>query len=203
MQTSPAPSRSATTEYLAFHAGRLIARGSAAELAAALQAFPCQEGVAPLVFDAISGEQLELPLDALPCPVEPAKPGRPKLGVVAREVTLLPRDWDWLNQQPGGASVTLRRLVLQARRSNIQADRRRQAEISCYRFMSALAGNEPGFEEAARALFAGQADAFERWSQAWPNDVRQHALHLAAPAFATEAAANAAPDPTPFDGTPQ
>ncbi|HLJ45368.1 MAG TPA: DUF2239 family protein [Bryobacteraceae bacterium] len=113
----------------------------------------------------------------------PRRPGRPKLGVVAREVTLLPRHWDWLNSQPGGASVALRKLVEEARRVNAPADRRRQAQESAYRFMSTMAGNEPGFEEAIRALFAGKKDRFEEFIDAWPVDVRDHAKKVAAGAF--------------------
>jgi uncharacterized protein len=89
-------------------------------------------------------------------------PGRPKLGVVAREVTLLPRHWEWLATQPGGASVALRKLVEQARRTNQDKDRHRLAQEAAYRFMSTMAGNEPGFEEAARALFRGDQESFGR-----------------------------------------
>jgi uncharacterized protein len=109
--------------------------------------------------------------------------GRPKLGVVAREVTLLPRHWDWLNSQPGGASVALRKLVEQARRVNESTDRVRQARESAYRFMSAVAGNEPGFEEATRALFAGNRARFDEQVKSWPVDVRDHAKKLAASGF--------------------
>jgi uncharacterized protein len=110
-------------------------------------------------------------------------PGRPKLGVVPREVTLLPRHWDWLGTQPGGASVALRKLVEQARKSNQSADRLRQAQEAAYRFMSAMAGNEIGFEEAARALFAGNRELFSKHVESWPIDVGNHARKLAAPAF--------------------
>jgi uncharacterized protein len=113
----------------------------------------------------------------------PRRPGRPKLGVVAREVTLLPRHWDWLNSQPGGASVALRKLVEQARRVNATRDRVRQAQEAAYRFMSAMAGDEPGFEEAARALFAGKREHFEELGESWPIDVRDHAKELAAEAW--------------------
>ncbi len=109
--------------------------------------------------------------------------GRPRLGVVAREVTLLPRHWEWLGAQPGGASVTLRRLVEEARRTGAARERVRLARESAFRFMSALAGNEAGFEEAARALFAGDADRFERFTERWPPDVRDHARRLAGRAF--------------------
>jgi uncharacterized protein len=111
------------------------------------------------------------------------RPGRPKLGVVGREVTLLPRHWDWLNHQPGGASVALRKLVEDARRVNQTRDRVRLAQEAAYRFMSAIAGNEAGFEEAIRALFAGKRDRFDAMVESWPVDVRDHARKLAAGAF--------------------
>ena len=113
----------------------------------------------------------------------PRKPGRPKLGVVAREVTLLPRHWEWLNRQPGGASVAMRKLVEEARRVNETRDRVRRAQEVAYRFMSAMAGNEPGFEEALRCLFAGDRLHFDSLVDSWPIDVRDHARKLAAEAF--------------------
>lgn len=109
--------------------------------------------------------------------------GRPRLGVVAREVTLLPRHWDWLATQPGGASATVRRLVDAARQSSADKDRVRQAKEVAYRFMSAMAGNEPGFEEATRALFAGDEGRFATMTKAWPADVRAHARALASRVF--------------------
>ena len=109
----------------------------------------------------------------------PRGPGRPKLGVVSREVTLLPRHWDWLNSQPGGASVALRRLVDDARKVRGDDDRIRQAQEATYRFISTMAGNEPHFEEATRALFAGRQDRFVALSESWPADVRDHARKLA------------------------
>ena len=114
----------------------------------------------------------------------PRGPGRPKLGVVAREVTLLPRHWDWLNRQPGGASVALRKLVEEARRVNSGKDRVRESQEAAYRFMSPMAGHLPGFEEATRALFAGDASRFEPLTADWPVDVREHAHRLAATALA-------------------
>ncbi|MCO5399542.1 DUF2239 family protein [Ralstonia soli] len=116
----------------------------------------------------------------------PRGPGRPKLGVVAREVTLLPRHWDWLAAQPGGASVTLRKLVEDARRAAEGADRRRAAQEAAYRFMSAMAGNAPGFEEAARALFAADAERFQSLTEPWPADVRDFARELGRAAFSTQ-----------------
>jgi hypothetical protein len=114
---------------------------------------------------------------------QPRGPGRPRLGVVSREVTLLPRHWDWLAGQPGGASVALRKLVEEARRSSGDRDARRQAQEAAHRFLSALAGNLPGYEEALRALFAGERERFAALVGSWPADVRDHAQRLAERAF--------------------
>lgn len=113
----------------------------------------------------------------------PRGPGRPKLGVVGREVTLLPRHWDWLATQPGGASVTLRKLVEDARRASTGEDRVRAAKDAAYRFMTAIGGDLPDYEEATRALFAGDGERFARVTAEWPPDIQRHALRLAAPAF--------------------
>ena len=125
------------------------------------------------------------PDNAAPAPgAAPARgPGRPKLGVVAREVTLLPRHWDWLATQPGGASVALRKLVEVARRDSETRDRVRHASAVAYRFMSTIAGHEAGFEEASRALFAGDQAGFDVLIAGWPVDVQHHLKRLAADAF--------------------
>ena len=117
---------------------------------------------------------------------EPRGRGRPKLGVVAREVTLLPRHWDWLATQSGGASVTLRKLVEEARRTNVDRDRQLQASECAYHFMSAMAGDMAGFEEASRALFANDAAKFRQRTEAWPADVRDYVRYLAYPLSLTE-----------------
>ena len=110
-------------------------------------------------------------------------PGRPKLGVVSREVTLLPRHWEWLKRQPGGASVALRKLVEEARRKNSRKDRVRYAQEAAYKFMSAMAGNFPGYEEALRALFAGDSERFDNLIASWPVDIRDHTRKLSSPVF--------------------
>ena len=111
-------------------------------------------------------------------------PGRPRLGVVGKEVTLLPRHWAWLDAQKGGASATLRRLVEAARRRSDGSERVRRARDAAYRFMAALAGDLPGYEEALRALFRGDAAGFSRETEDWPEDVRAYAAALSADAFA-------------------
>lgn len=114
-------------------------------------------------------------------PDEPRGREWPKLGVVAREITLLPRQWDWLATQPGSASVTLRKLVEEARRASVEPSRQRRANERAYRFMSAMVGDMAGFEEASRAMFANDAANFRHQTEAWPPDVRDYVRHLACP----------------------
>jgi hypothetical protein len=167
-----------------------IATGDVLTVARAVKAtLEAHPAACVLIFDDITSQLVELDLrgsleDVLqrltPPPPAPAMPGRPKLGVVAREVTLLPRHWEWLAQQPGGASVALRKLVEEARRGNSEKDQHRQRLEAAYRFLSAMAGNLPGFEAATRALFANDAAGFAMQITAWPPDIREHALKLAA-----------------------
>ena len=172
--------------YTAFSQLQRIATGSRTELTAFLGDRPQGE---VLVFDDATGAQVDLdprgtavelaPEYADAAPAQPRGRGRPRLGVVAKEVTLLPRHWDWLNSQPGGASVALRRLVDEARKTSGDRDRVRAAQEAAYRFTSAVAGNLPGFEEATRALFAYDRRRFGELISAWPADVRDYAIRLA------------------------
>lgn len=109
--------------------------------------------------------------------------GRPKLGVVSGEVTLLPRDWEWLKSQPGGASVTLRKLVDEARRAGGKQSKIRESQEATYHFMTAMAGNFHQYEEALRALYAGDLDRFNHFIDDWTPDIRNHIKRLAANAF--------------------
>jgi uncharacterized protein len=188
------------SQYTAFEGRRRIAQGELAEVVSKAKAVVDRgERGAVLIFDDASSQLFDIDLHGtkkdiatqlarLATPVAPLeldpvdaqrRPGRPKLGVMAREVTLLPRHWDWLSIQPGGASVALRKLVEDARRQFAGRDRTRQAQESAYRFMSAMAGDEPGFEEALRALFAKKEAAFEKQIAGWPIDIRDHAKKLA------------------------
>jgi len=178
----------------AFEGWRLLARGPFADVAASVRRRSVDGGLAPLlIFDAATGEVVDLPPDAAPEPAqaETRGRGRPKLGVVAREVTLLPRHWDWLNAQPGGASVALRKLVEGARKAGGASDSERVARDAAYRFMSAIAGDFAGFEEAARALFANDRARFEKILSGWPPDIASHALACAFPEVETAAEASA------------
>lgn len=184
--------------YCAFLGHRRVADGPLPQVARAAAALQPDASAEPLlVFDA-DGRQVELDLRggpdqaaahataSLAAPPSPAPArgrGRPQLGVVAREVTLLPRHWEWLAAQRGGASVTLRRLVDEARRGAGGADAMRAARERAYRFLQSIAGNLPGYEEALRSLFAGDLGRFADSTVSWPPDVRQHAHVLAAGAF--------------------
>jgi hypothetical protein len=183
-------------QFTAFEGQRRLASGALADVARRVKQAQ-ERGAAPIVvFDDATGRTIDLDLrgsteDMLarlakspsaagaPETSEPRGRGRPRLGVVAREVTLLPRHWEWLNGQPGGASVALRKLVEQARRANGDADRQRAAREAAYHFMSTMAGNLPGFEEASRALFAGDRPGFAAQIAAWPADIRDHIVELA------------------------
>lgn len=180
--------------YTAFLDGRRVATGSLQEVAVAVLRLQLMQPEGhPLVFSNASGQSADLDLRggeeavearytlAVPTQV-PKGRGRPKLGVVAREVTLLPEHWDWLAAQPGGASVALRKLVHEVRRHGGDRDRTRQARDRAYHAMSTLAGNLAGFEEASRALFAGDHERLVAQMAAWPDDVRAYVLQLAEPA---------------------
>jgi hypothetical protein len=192
-----------STDCSAFAGSKRIASGDLRKVAlAAKGVWDHDKWAQVLIFDDLTSELIEVDFRGTPEDVErriaaqfpatapgsePAvsagdarRPGRPRLGVVAREVTLLPRHWDWLASQPGGASVALRKLVEQARGANRGRDRQRRAQEAAYRFMSAMAGNEPGFEEAIRALFAGKVERFGEMVEPWPHDIREHAKKLAA-----------------------
>lgn len=155
--------------FIAFQGDTRIAQGSRAELEQALNPLgPHPEGV--LIFSDETGRQIDLNLTGAPAPR-----GRPKLGVKPREVTLLPRHWDWLRRQRGGASATLRKLVDEAMRAEVPGPHHDAA----YHFLSAIAGNLPGYETALRMLYASDPDAFALAMQGWPEDIRKHAQYLA------------------------
>jgi uncharacterized protein len=188
--------------FVAFGGDRRIAAGDLREVArAAKQALDRDSDITVLIFDGLTSHAVDLdfrgsvddvlarlPAAAPTADIGPASPphrgpGRPKLGVVAREITLLPRHWEWLARQRGGASVAIRKLVDDARRGSEDKDRIREGQEAAYRFMSAMAGNKPHFEEAIRALFAPDPRRFRELIAGWPTDVRDHAARLADRAF--------------------
>lgn len=193
--------QTAPKQFTAFMGNQRLASGPLAEVALAVMKASQKEAAESIViFDDANGRPIDLdlrgterdvvarlplppsnaraPADDMAAP-EPRGRGRPRLGVVAREVTLLPRHWEWLGAQPGGASVALRKLVEEARRSSGDRDRSRAAREAAYHFMSTMAGNLPGFEEASRALFADDRRRFGDLVAGWPGDIRDHTVKLA------------------------
>jgi hypothetical protein len=179
------------SQFTAFLGSKRIASGPLEQVAMAAKKAVDRGAKQPLfIYNDSTGHAIDIDsrgsdaelLARLARPAPPSRPrgrGRPKLGVIAREVTLLPRHWQWLGSQPGGASVAMRKLVEAARRANQEIDQRRQKQEAAYHFMSAMAGNFENFEEASRALFANDHQRFIDLVAGWPTDVREHASKLA------------------------
>lgn len=178
----------------AFMQGQQIAQGNLSELLRQIKATPI--GNEPVfIFDDRTGKRLDIyvhgdeasAIAAYPelatrqteAPAAIKSRGRPKLGVSAKEVTLLPRHWEWLATQPGGASATLRRLIEQAKKASEPADNKRRRHESAYQFMHELAGDLPEYETCLRALFADDETAFSAAMEGWPQDIRRYAAQLA------------------------
>lgn len=183
--------------FTAFEGQRRLASGPITEVALAIKGATRPVASPIAIFSDATGRPIDLDLRGSnaevlarltamtpavveePVSSEPRGRGRPKLGVVAREVTLLPRHWEWLSAQPGGASVALRKLVEEARKTSGDRDRHRAARDAAYHFMSAMAGNLENFEEASRALFADDRRRFVSLIAPWPADIRDHVVKLA------------------------
>lgn len=186
---------------IAFDQSKKVARGPVLEVALKLKEHLKKHPKASfLIFDEATSEAVEVDLRGSPETIlrrlteaeeassaaekKPASgPGRPKLGVTAKEVTLLPEHWEWLARQPGGASVTLRRLVEEAKKKNLARDQIRRAQEVTHKFMTAMAGDLPHYEDALRALYAKDTAQFSRLIAVWPKDIREHVQKLAARVF--------------------
>lgn len=183
--------------YTAFAGETCIASGEIKEVLLAVKSYMDKGHKEPLlVFEDHTGIQIDFNLQGTqeevltklathphfaassPSQEKKAGPGRPNLGVVSREVSLLPRHWDWLGQQPSGASAALRRLVDEARKRDTGKERVRQAKEAAGKFMWAMTGNLPDFEEACRALYADDREGLENIIVSWPPDIRNHVLKL-------------------------
>ncbi len=184
IQPLPDPAARACT---AFDGNVILARGPLDTVALAVQRHIAQHPDAGvLTIDDETGRVVDIDLRGSPSEIvarlrmaEQRGRGRPKLGVIAREVTLLPRHWEWLSAQAGGASQALRRLIDEARRGERGETQARIAREATYRFMTGLAGDLPDYEEALRALFAGDEAGFAERTAKWPQDIRTYAQELA------------------------
>jgi len=181
--------------YAAFIGSDLLVSGPLSQVLAALKSqFDRDAGTLVLIFEDRTGKQVDFDLRGTPGEVQaryavaPARigPGRPKLGVVAREVSLLPRHWEWLEHQPSGASAAIRRLVDEARKRDPGEYQIRMAVEAAGRFLSAMAGNLPGYDEATRALYGRNRERFEELIREWPGDIAAHALRLVSGALREE-----------------
>lgn len=177
-----------TTTYTAFDGSSLVISAEPSEALRKVKRYlDGKPGRTVLIFDDESGVQVdfdfrgteeEVLARAFP-PAAKAGRGRPSLGVVCGEVSLLPRHWEWLKRQGNNASAALRRLVDDAIRNEPASARAKRAVEAADREMWALAGNLPGCEEASRALYARDFPRFREWIRTWPGDVRNHLSSLA------------------------
>lgn len=175
------------THLTAFSNGRLVAEGPLETALRQTKAFlERSKEQSVLIFDDSTGEQVDFNFQGSADqvverafrPTPRRGPGRPRLGVVSREISLLPRHWEWLDNQPHSASATIRRLVEGARKNNPLAGSAQRRLEAAGRFMWAIAGDFPSFEEASRALYAHDWDSVEKLISDWPVDIRNHLMHL-------------------------
>ncbi len=160
-----------------FHKNDVIARGSREDVVPAMRALqPLDRTSDLLAFDDETGRQIDI--DLRPEAAPSRRRGRPALGVEAKEVTLLPRHWEWLSSQRGGASATLRKLVEEALRKGRTA---KDHHDTAYRFLHVMAGNLPHFVDAVREMYAGNKVGYDHFTFEWPRDIRDHGRRLAFP----------------------
>ncbi len=171
----------------AFLEDELIAQGPRAVVTRRIEErYPASDFSRIRVFDDATGRVTDLDYwDAsadAPAEAAPASPprgrGRPKLGVVSREVTLLPRHWDWLAAQRGGASATIRRLIEDARKRRSETLTAAEAREGVHRFLTEMAGDREGYEEALRALYRSDIAGVRAIADAWPEDIRRYLNRL-------------------------
>jgi hypothetical protein len=192
---------SSTLFYTAFEGQKVLATGPLEDVALAMRRrSKTNPSASILLFSDSSGKQMDVDLHGSeseligrlqvfvakedPNGAAVTGPGRPKLGVVAREISLLPRHWEWLATQSGGASATLRRLIEDARKNPSDKERVREAQERTHKFMTALAGDLPNYEEALRALYAKEKTFFQSLIRKWPEDIRDHSKKLSMPVWA-------------------
>jgi hypothetical protein len=175
-------------QYTAFAAFTRIAKGNLETVLRTLwEARKTESRI--LIFENATGRQVDFDLHGslqevlarhLPRPQKKG-PGRPRLGVISREISLLPRHWEWLERQPQKASGTLRRLVETARKNEGDLTRRREKLEAADRFLWSIAGDLEGCEEVSRALYAGNWSVFDELISPWPQDIRDHVSMMVQP----------------------
>lgn len=166
-------------QFAVFSQQRLLCRGSLHEIVPLVHAQAVDPANQLIFIQEESGRTVDLDWRGTPKEVlersqtqlgpKKAGPGRPKLGVQSREITLLPRHWAWLDAQRGSRSAVLRKLVEREMKGGgaVRVD-------ALYGALSTLAGDLPGFEEATRALFALDWEGFAEQCLPWPESLRNY-----------------------------
>lgn len=172
-------------DYVALKDYKIVTRGLLNEIINSIKKMPRENQQGILIYNLENGELVDYDLSEISTAPQQTS-GRPKIGVVSREVTLLPEQWEWLSSQRGGASATLRYLVSEARRKTESADRVRISQETTYRFMNAVAGDLEGFEEALRALYRRDKDKFSIIISKWSEDISGLLRELSENAFISE-----------------
>lgn len=184
--------------YTAFEGKNLYVRGSLIEVALKVkERLGSLSNSSILIFSDSSGKTMDLNFQGSEqelvkrlsvfvseeTPKDLNGPGRPKLGVISREVSLLPRHWEWLASQSGGASATLRRLIEVEVKTTSTNPSPKLVQERTYKVMNVMAGDLRGYEEALRALYKRDEKAFLKEIAQWPSDVRDYVTELGQPAF--------------------
>jgi len=173
--------------YTAFAGVRRVAAGTLADVLPVLKRrFDRNRSEIVLVYDDATGRQVDFdltgPLDEVlerALPTASRGPGRPRLGVTSREVSLLPRHWEWLEHQSSGTSGALRRLVERGIAHQPGRERARRIRAALSTVLTAMAGDRPNYEESTRAMFRGDVNGFEALVKRWPRDIRTYAVERA------------------------
>jgi hypothetical protein len=184
--------------YTAFGNGKLIVHGGLDDVVTKIKRwYDKYSNGTLLVFNDFTGKTMEFDLRGsekevlqkiemfLPqeIVVVSARPGRPKLGVVTREVSLLPQHWEWLASQPEGASAALRKLVEGAKKNLVMKESVKQVQERAYKIMSILAGDLPQYEEALRSLYRRNEENFKQHIASWSPDIKDYVMKTVEPVF--------------------
>lgn len=179
------------TTFAAFLSTQLMARGPLEQVLTTVHSLGYGTAKQCLFFDESTGIQIDFDLRGSLEEIkarlakhpglsaneaQPRGPGRPKLGVSCKEVCLLPAQWDWLASQSGGPSAALRRLVMAAMKAEPQWGLDPKRKTATDKVLVALAGNQPRYEEASRALWADDLPTFEAIVTGWPDEIGAWAM---------------------------
>lgn len=179
---------SIANRYTAFRGDTRIITDSLFNVALALQK---QSEMNVLVFNDQTGQQIDLDLSGSEDDLKQRyteveyvkKVGRPKLGVISREITLQQKHWNWLDQQSSSASAVIRKLIDKELNDPSSESNIMLAKQAIDHFMLAMLGNMPNYEEATRALYQGNKSHFLALIHNYPKDLKVYLELKAQTAF--------------------